>query len=123
MNPGAYAALAARLGPFPEQFTDPIYVVDRIGRVVFCNHAFAGLVGERAEDIVGKLSLLFFSSEATPMFLRRCARVLVGDEVPPTITTEIRRSGLGTMPVKLSEESLEFDGRIVGRLAIVRQAG
>jgi len=123
MDPSTYAALASKLGTPPEEFAEPMYVVDRLGRIVFCNRAFATLVGKRAEDVVGKLSLLFYSPQATPAFLRRRVRALAGDEVPRTITTEIRRSGGGTVPVVLSVENLEVDERIVGRLAVVREAG
>ena len=123
MDPSAYAALASKLGTPPEELAEPMYVVDRLGRIVFCNHAFAALVGERAEDVVGKLSLLFYSPQATPAFLRRRVSALAGDEVPRTLTTELRRSGGGTVPVALSVENLEVEERLVGRIAVVRKAG
>ena len=123
MDPGACEALASQLGGSPAEFRDPIYVVDRSGRIVFCNPAFAGLVGERVEDIVGKLSLLFYPPEAAPVFLLRRVHSLLGHDVPVprTLTTEIRHSGRDRLPVELSVTSLEVEGSIVGRLAVVRE--
>jgi len=121
ISPGVYKALTARLGVAPEDFSEPLYVVDTLGRVMFCNRALAELVGLRAEEIVGKLSLVFYRPEATPLFLMRRTQALMGHTVPATLRTEIRRSGGATMPVELSVNSLENEGRVVGRVAIVRR--
>lgn len=122
ISAGVYRALAARLGVAPEDFPEPLYVVDPLGRVVFCNRALAQLVGLRAEEIVGKLSLVLYRPEATPAFLMRRIHALMGHTVPPMLKTEIRRSGGAKMPVELSVTSLEHEGRVVGRVAIVRPA-
>lgn len=122
ISAGVYTALAAQLGVAPEAFPEPLYVVDPLGRVVFCNRALAQLVGLRAEEIVGKPSVVLYRPEATPAFLMRRIHALMGHSVPPLLKTEIRRSGGATMPVELSVTSLENEGRVIGRIAIVRPA-
>jgi PAS domain S-box-containing protein len=123
ISPSAYRALASRLGVAPEDFPDPLYVVDRLGRVIYCNRAYAELVGYRAEQVVGMLSLLFYPPEAAPVILMRRVHALLGHAVPPQLRTEIRRRGGGMMPVELSVNNLASEGQIVGRVAIVRQIG
>jgi photoactive yellow protein len=115
-----YRALGAQLGIAPEAFPDPLYVVDPLGRVVFCNRALADLVGIPTEQIVGKLSIVFYRPEATPVFLMRRTQALMGGTVPPRLRTELRRSGGATLPVELSVTNLENEGRTIGRVAIVR---
>ena len=121
MSLSAYTALASQLGVAPEDFPDPLYVVDRLGRVAFCNRALGRLVEQRAEDIVGGLSLLLYPAEATPVILARRMNSLVGDAVSRKLRTEIRRSGGGTIPVELSVTSLRDEGEIVGRVVVVRE--
>lgn len=122
ISAGAYKALAARLEVPPEDFPEPLYVVDPLGRVIFCNQALAQLVGLRPDEIVGKLSLVLYRPEATPAFLMRRIHALMGHAVPPMLRTEMRRSRGASMPVELSVTSLESEGRVVGRVAIVRPA-
>lgn len=122
MSAGAYGALAAQLGVAPEDFPEPLYVVDPLGRVVFCNRALAELVGLPGEQIVGKLSIVLYQPEAAPVFLMRRIHALMGRSVPPKLRTELRRSGGAGLPVELSVTSLENEGQTVGRVAIVRRA-
>jgi photoactive yellow protein len=117
----AYKALAAQLGGAPEDFPEPLYAVDTLGRVMFCNGALAELVGLRPEEIVGRLSLVLYRPEATPAFLMRRTRALMGHTVPARLRTEIRRSGGATIPVELSVTSLKSKGTVIGRVAIVRR--
>lgn len=121
MTPSAYAALAAQLGGSPEDFPFPLYVVDRSGRIVFCNRALAGLLGGRAEDFVGRLSLLLYPAEAAPAILMRRVRALLGDPLEPKFGLEMRRAGVGTFPVELAVTDLEDDGELIGRVAMVRE--
>jgi photoactive yellow protein len=120
MNAGAYRALAAQIGVAPEDFPEPLYVVDPLGRVMFCNRAMAELVGLTASEIVGKLSIVFYRPEATPAFLMRRTQALMGRTVPPKFRTELRRSGGARLPVELSVTNLGNEGRVIGRVAIVR---
>jgi photoactive yellow protein len=117
----AYGALAAQLGGAPEDFPEPLYVVDALGRVLFGNRALAELMGLPIQEIVGKLSIVFYRPEATPVFLMRRAQALMGGSVPPRLRTELRLRGGVTLPVELSVTSLEDQGRTVGRVAIVRR--
>jgi photoactive yellow protein len=121
MSPSAYAALASQLGGSPEDFPFPLYVVDGSGRIVFCNRALAELVGGRAENLVGRLSLLLYPAEAAPAILMRRVRALLGDPLAPRLSLEMRRAGGGTFPVELTVTDLEDDGELVGRLAMVRE--
>jgi photoactive yellow protein len=126
LSGGGYEALAAQLGVAPEDFPEPLYVVDPLGRVVFCNRALADLVGLTAQEIVGKLSIVFYRPEATPAFLMRRTQALMGRAVPSRLRTELRRSGGVTLPVELSVTNLDNEGSVIGRVAIVRpleQAG
>jgi PAS domain S-box-containing protein len=117
-----YKALSAKLGIDPEDFREPLYVVDPLGRVVFCTWTLAELVGRPAEEIVGKLSLTLYRPEATALFLMRRTQALMGQSVPPRLKTEIRRGSGAAMPVELSVSSLESEGRVIGRVAIVRRS-
>ena len=122
LSPVALRALAAQLGVAPEEFPQPLYVVDRLGRIVFCNRALADLVGGRAEDILGKLSLIFYPPEAAPVFLRRRVHALLGHPTPSTLKTHLRASGGRAIPVELSVTNLECEGEIVGRVSVIRPA-
>lgn len=121
MTPSAYAALAAQLGGSPENFPIPLYVVDRSGRIVFCNRALAELVEGRAEDFVGRLSLLLYPAEAAPAILMRRVRGLLGDPLEAKLRLEMRRAGGGTFPVELTVTDFEDDGELAGRVAMVRE--
>ena len=122
LNPVARQALAAHLGVAPEEFPQPLYVVDRVGRVIFCNHALADLIGGRAEEIVGKPSLLFYPPEDAPVFLLRRVDALLGHPPLAMLRTSLRASGGRAIPVELSVTSLECEGEIVGRVSVVRPA-
>lgn len=122
MSPSAREALARQLGAVPEDFPRPLYVVDRVGRIVFCNRAFVEMVGYRAEDMIGKLSLLFYPPEMAPVFLMRRVQSQLGQAVPPTLRTQLRRSDGRAIPVELTITSLEHEGGLAGRVTVVREA-
>jgi photoactive yellow protein len=122
MSPVARRALAAQLGVAPEEFPQPLYVVDRVGRVVFCNRALAELIDGRPEEIVGRLSLQFYPPEAAPVFLLRRFDALTGHPPTATLKTHLRASGGRAIPVELSVTNLECEGEIVGRVSVVRPA-
>jgi photoactive yellow protein len=122
MSFAARQALAAQLGVTPEDFAEPLYVVDRVGRVVFCNRALTELVGSRAEDIVGRLSLQFYPPEAAPVFLLRRFDALMGRPPAAPLKTRLRASNGRAVPVALSVTNLECAGEIVGRVTVVRPA-
>src|SRR5688572_7663428 len=111
----ARRALAAQLGVAPEEFPQPLYVVDRVGRIVFCNRALAELMGGRTEDIVGKPSLLFYPPEAAPAFLLRRVDALLGHPPLAMLKTHLRTRDGRAIPVGLLVTSLECEGEIVGR--------
>jgi len=105
--------------PMPHQ--QPLYAVDHRGRIVFCNAAFARLVGERAEDVVGRLSLLFYPPDAAPMLLRQRVDALLHDGSTIVQKTTMRDRDGHVTPVQLSVMSLGGDGHIVGHLVQVSE--
>lgn len=114
------AALAARLGSAPEDFPLPLYVVDPLGRVVFCNRALAQLVGASPDELLGKPSLLLYPAEAVPALLRERVHALIGDAAPSKLRTHIhRRNGHGALPVELAVAHLDEGGTITGFIVIV----
>jgi photoactive yellow protein len=101
----------------PQQ--QPLYAVDHRGRIVFCNAAFADLVGERAEDVVGRLSLMFYPADAAPLLLRQRVDALLHDGSTVVQKTQmLSRDGHAT-PVQLSVMSLGGEGHIIGHLVQV----
>lgn len=115
----AEPVLAAAL----ETCADPVYAIDREGRIVFCNQAFATLIGERRERIVGRLSLLLYPPEVTPVLLMRRIQGLLGRDVPETFVTEIRLGGGAHLPVELTASSLKRGEETIGRAIVVRPVG
>lgn len=97
----------------------PLYAVDHRGRIVFCNGAFARLVGERTEDVVGRLSLLFYPPDAAPLLLRQRVDAMLHDGSTIVQKTEMRDRDGHVTPVQLSVMSLGGDGQIVGHLVQV----
>lgn len=121
MSDALYGVLAAQLGVAPEEFPWPLYAEDRDGRIAFCNAAFAQLVGRNREEIVGRLSILFYPPEATPGFLMRRVQALLGEAVRPNVRSAMRRAGGSTVPVEISATSLKDGAAIVGRVVIARE--
>ena len=119
LQPALHAALATQLGGQPEDFALPLYAVDPLGRVMFCNRALAELVGERAEDLLGKPSLLLYPSEATPALLMQRVHALIGSAAPRKLSTRLRCKG-GTVPVELSATPLEHEGAVACLVVQVR---
>jgi photoactive yellow protein len=123
MSPGGYQALVSQLGAFPDDFPFPLYVVDPGGRLVFCNHALAQLVGERIGDLLGKPSLILYPPDTVASVLAQRLHALIGDAAPNNhMRTRMRCSG-GTLPVDVSVSRLEEQGKCAGFLVLVGQAG
>lgn len=97
----------------------PLYAMDARGRIVFCNDAFAELVGLRPEQILGKPSLLFYPSKAAPALLRSRVEAMVHEGTPSILTTTLRRPGGDALPVELRVTSLDADGEFSGHLVLV----
>jgi len=121
MSRAAHSALASRLGAAPEEFLEPLYVVDELGHVVYWNRALVELTGLRAPDIVGKLSLLLYPAEDVPALLLRRTRALMGYGARERYRTQLR-CGRGMMPVELSVATLGSEGKVVGWAMTVRPA-
>jgi photoactive yellow protein len=107
--------------PLTMPHQQPLYAVDHRGRIVFCNGAFARLVGERAEDVVGRLSLLFYPPDAAPRLLRQRVDALLHDGSTIVQKTEMRDRDGHVTPVQLSVMSLGGEGHVVGHLVQVSE--
>jgi PAS domain S-box-containing protein len=97
----------------------PLYAMDARGRIVFCNEAFAELLGLKPEQILGKPSLLFFPSAAAPVLLRSRVEAMLHEGAPSIVTTTLRRPGGEGLPVELRVTSLDADGEFSGHLVLV----
>jgi photoactive yellow protein len=107
--------------PLTMPHQQPLYAVDHRGRIVFCNGAFAHLVGERTEDVVGKLSLLYYRPDDAPLLLRQRVDALLHDGSTIVQKTEVRDRDGHVTPVQLSVMSLGGEGHIIGHLVQVRE--
>lgn len=108
------------MGGAPERAKEAVYVVDRDGRVVFCNEALADLTGYSVEKLLGRLSLVLYAAEATPVFLMRRMRALQGKDVEPQLQAQMRCADGRRRPVELTVVTLRIGGHIAGRVATVR---
>lgn len=115
------AALASQLGVDPDADVRPLYIVNFKGRIVYCNRAFAEITGYQQKEIVGRLSVIFYVPEATPIFLMRRAAARKGLRVAPKLNTRIRAQGGSTFAVELSVRNLLVDGRVAARVATLRR--
>lgn len=119
LEPALHAKLAAQVGGAPEDTAFPFYVVDRKGRVVFCNRALAELVGERQEGLLGKPSLLLYPAEMAPAVLRERLHALLGDAAPTRVRTRLRRHGGDPVPVEVVSEAIEHEGQVAALVVVV----
>lgn len=100
---------------------EPVYAMDAMGRIVYCNEAFAELVGRRTEEVVGKPSLLFYPSEAAPLLLKSRMEAMWHDGIPGALHTTLLRRGGAPLPVELRITCLESRGSFAGHLACVHR--
>lgn len=113
-------AVKAQLGRHPESLRDPLYVIDYEGRILFCNGAFAELLGERRERIAGRLSVLLYPPEAAPLLLMQRVESLLHRTASTTVRTRIQ-SRRGAIPVELTASTLKQGGKSVGWVIVVRR--
>lgn len=105
----------------PDLADRPVYIVDRKGRIVCCSQALFRLTGYPPSRLLGRLSVLLYVPEATPVFLMRRQRALRGQFVPSTLQTVLRTYSAEHIPVELTVETLRVEGKIAGRVAVVRE--
>jgi PAS domain S-box-containing protein len=95
--------------------------VDTEGRFTFVNAAFETLTGYASADLLGIPSTHIYVPEAEALFLERCRQVQNNSAVPPYLETELLLKNGERLPVELSVSSLVIEGRITGRMAVVRR--
>jgi PAS domain S-box-containing protein len=99
---------------------DPLYVVDSEGRIFFANAALERLRGASSEELLGQLARDFFEPSILPEFAERRRRAFSGEPVAPMLEAEIIGKDGTPLPVELSVGSLMREGRVIGRVVVVR---
>jgi PAS domain S-box-containing protein len=102
---------------------EPVYALDDVGRIVFCNDAFLALVGHTSEEILGKPSLIFYPPHAAPLLLRTRMEAMLPEGTPGALATTIRRKDGALLPVELRVMSLDSTGALPGHLVCVHRIG
>lgn len=113
------AVLEKLLGRDPDSDSGAWYVVDTVGRMMYCNSAFSRLTGNTPGDLNGRLSIELYEPAETPVFMLRRQKAMRGIAVPPRLETRLRLPDGGVLEVELHVTSVWIDGRIAGRAASV----
>jgi two-component system, cell cycle sensor histidine kinase and response regulator CckA len=103
-----------------ESLPDAVYIVDAAGRITFANAALERLTGYPRGELLGQSSMIFYEPSLAPLFAERRRRALRGEAVPPHLDAEIVRKDGGRLLAELSVANLVLEGRIVGRIGIIR---
>lgn len=105
----------------PDCDREPVYALDEVGRIVFCNDAFLALTGHSSEEILGRPSLLLYPADAAPLLLRGRMEAMLPEGTPHTLITRIRRKDGALLPVELRVVSLFNTGMLPGHLVCVHR--
>ena len=103
-----------------ESLNEALYLIDADGRIQFCNAALGQLTGYAVEALLGRPSLDLYAPEDRPAVLDRRTRAFQGESVPLLLEATLLRHDGARLPVELSVSSLTRAGRVVGRVAVVR---
>jgi PAS domain S-box-containing protein len=103
-----------------KSLSEALYVIDTDGRIQFCNAALAELTGYPADVLLGRPSLDLYAPEDRPTVLDRRTRAFQGEPVPRLLEATFLRHDGARLPIELSLTSLRREGRVVGRVAVVR---
>jgi PAS domain S-box-containing protein len=103
-----------------EAIHDALYAVDLNGLVSFGNTALERLTGYRLEELLGQPATLFYASGNEPLLGRRRRRGLYDESDPSKREIEVVRKDGGRVPAELSGANLMQQGRIVGRVGVIR---
>jgi PAS domain S-box-containing protein len=103
-----------------ESLNEALYLIDADGHIRFCNAALAQLTGYAAETLLGRPSLDLYAPEDRPAVLDRHTQAFQGESVPRLLEATLLRHDGARLPVELSLSSLRQAGRVVGRVAVVR---
>jgi PAS domain S-box-containing protein len=103
-----------------ESLNEALYIIDADGRIQFCNAALAQLTGYPAEALLGRPSLDLYAPEDQPAVLDHRTQAFQGEPVPSLLEATLLRHDDARLPVELSLTSLQCEGQVVGRVAVVR---
>jgi PAS domain S-box-containing protein len=103
-----------------EDLHEALYIIDADGHIRFCNAALGHLTGYPAEAWLGRPSLDLYAPEDRPAVLERRTRAFRAEPVPRLLEATLLRHDGARLPVELSVTSLRREGRVVGRVAVVR---
>jgi PAS domain S-box-containing protein len=103
-----------------EAINDALYTVDVDGRVSFGNAALERLTGYRMKELLRQPATLFDPRASEATLLERPRRAPRGEPVASRLEIEIVRKDGRRVPAELSETNLVQWGRVVGRVAVLR---
>ncbi|HEX9869434.1 MAG TPA: GAF domain-containing protein [Candidatus Tectomicrobia bacterium] len=103
-----------------ESINDALYTVDQDGLVTFGNAALEQLTGYGMEEVLGQPATLFYARGHDALLGRRRKRGIHDESVPPQVEVEVIRKDGGRVPAELSVANLVEQGRIVGRVGVLR---
>jgi PAS domain S-box-containing protein len=103
-----------------EDLHEALYLIDTDGRIQFCNAALGQLTGYPAEALLGRPSLDLYAPEDRPVVLERRTRAFQEAQVPRVLEATLLRHDGARLPIELSVTSLRREGRVVRRVAVVR---
>jgi PAS domain S-box-containing protein len=100
---------------------DAVYQVDPEGCIAFATPALARLTGYTMKELLGRPSTDLYTPEIVPTFLERRRHTLNnGKAVSPYLEANMLRKDGARVPVELAVTNFIEDGRIAGRVAVVR---
>ncbi len=103
-----------------ESINDALYTVDVDGFVTFGNAALERLTGYRMEELLGQPVTLLYASGSDALVVERRKRAIRGESVRPQVEIELIRKDGRRVPAELSGTNLVQQGRIVGRIVVLR---
>src|SRR5919109_1658912 len=103
-----------------ESINDALYTIDLDGHVTSGNSALERLTGYRMEELLGQPAALFYASGSDVILKERGKRTMRGKSVHSHAEIEILRKDGGHVPAELSGANLVQQGKIVGRIAVLR---
>jgi PAS domain S-box-containing protein len=103
-----------------ESIHDALYAVDLDGLVSFGNTALERLTGYSMEELLGQPATLFYVSGNDALLGKRRRRGLHGELELSQVEIEVVRKDGGRVPAELSGANLVQQGRIVGRVGVIR---
>ena len=99
---------------------DAIFVTDLEGRLVFANKRAEAISGYRVEEFRGKELWCILVPETLAQAQARLDAVRAGETPSPILEGQIIRKDGSLAWVEVSASNIEQNGRVVGRLGVVR---